>query len=86
MPVYNGTVVEQKGLRNEDSIGMLDIIRKSRSIDLAEQYSLDGSLRSALGSGLFDGDARLASLLAENLTAIEAQVDKLNGYFESVGK
>lgn len=86
LPVYNGMVVEQKGLRNEDSIGMLDIIRKSRSIDLAEQYSLDGSLRSALGSGLFDGDARLASLLAENLTAIEAQVDKLNGYFESVGK
>lgn len=85
LPVYNQTVVEQKGLRNEESIEMLNIIRKSRTVDIAEQYNLDGSFRSQLGSNLFAGDPKLASLLAQHMPAIEAQIEKLTGYLESSG-
>ena len=83
IPVYYGNVVEQKGLRNEDSIAMLEILRKTREVDVATIFNWSGTLRSALNTKLFNGDASAASTIEENKNKLQSEMDK---FFEFIKK
>ena len=83
IPVYYGNVVEQKGLRNEDSIAMLEILRKTREVDVATIFNWSGTLRSALNKKLFNGNASAASTIEENKNKLQSEMDK---FFEFIKK
>lgn len=77
-PVYRGLVLEQKNLRNEESIEMLDIILKSGVPSLFSFYSVGSNLVESVSSDLMNGGDGVSSLIASNKTAIEAQLEAIN--------
>lgn len=76
IPTYYSNVVEQKGLRNEDSIDMLEIMRQTRAVDVATIFNWSSNLRSTLNTKLFNGNAQVASDIASQQTKIEASMQK----------
>lgn len=83
VPVYYDTVVEHKGLRNEDSIEMLDIMRQYRDVDIAVLFNwYTSSMRTSINNKLFEGDNQVASTIASNKNAIQANIDKFMEYLE----
>ncbi len=76
IPVYYNHVVEHKGLRNQDSVEMLDIMRANRGIDLAVVFSWNDALREEIRAKLFDGDNQIASNMAAHKSAIESNIQK----------
>ncbi len=75
LPLYYGVTVSQKGLRNEDSIEMLDIIRDARYFDPSLAYGWSTSFFYALRSQLVAGDGSVASLIATHKEAITKKID-----------
>ena len=83
IPLYYDTIVEHKGLRNEDSIEMLDIMRQTRDVDISIMFNwYDTTMRTAINTKLFDGDNQVASTVASNKTAIESNIAKFVEYLE----
>lgn len=83
IPLYYDTVVEHKGLRNEDSIEMLDIMRQTRDVDIAIMFGwYTTSQRSNINSKLFNGDNQIASTIASNKSAIETNIAEFMEYLE----
>ena len=64
LPVYFDIVVSQKGLRNEESIQMLNIIRDTRRIDIGEVFGWTSSLASSIAEKVFAGNDSVASDIA----------------------
>ena len=77
LPVYYGVNVEQKQMRNEDSIEMLDIIRGSITYSADLSYGWSRSIAEALRDTITKGDGAVASVIASNLTAAQANIDKM---------
>ena len=80
IPVYYNNVVEHKGLRNEDSVEMLEIIRATRGMDMAAGFGWNTSLREQLRYELFSGNNQVASLLTSQKPVIEANIEKFVEY------
>lgn len=81
IPLYYDTVVEHKGLRNEESIEMLDIMRQTRDVDLSIMFGwYTTSQRSTINGKLFNGDNQVASTIASNKNAIQTNIDKFLEY------
>lgn len=76
IPTYYSNVVEQKGLRNEDSIDMLEIMRQTRAVDVATIFNWSSNLRSTLNTKLFNGNSQVASDIAAQQTKVEASMQK----------
>ena len=76
LPVYYGNVVEQKGLRNQDSIEMLDIILGSKSIDLGILFGWSNALLESMRDKFFAGTIDIASLIQKQQASIEKKMDK----------
>jgi hypothetical protein len=76
LPVYYDMNVSQKGLRNEESIDMLSIIRDCRYFDISRVYGWCDSLYSSIESSLTTGDGNLASVVASNKSAIDVNIQK----------
>jgi hypothetical protein len=77
LPSYFDVVVSQKGLRNEDSIRMLNIIRDTRGIDLGDVYGWSASLASSIADKVFLGDDAVVSDVAAQKTSIEASIEEM---------
>ena len=77
IPVYYDSTVSQKGLRNEDSIEMLKIMRASRGVDMAVVYDWNAELMSSLRTKFTKGDSDVASLVERYQTPIEAKMQKM---------
>ena len=82
IPQYYSNVVEQKGLRNEDSIEMLEILRSTREVDVATIFNWNAAIRSSLNYKLFDGDSSAASTIASNKSTLQSNMDKFFEYIE----
>lgn len=83
IPLYYETVVEHKGLRNEDSIEMLDIMRQGRSVDVATMFAwYTSDIRNSIYTKLFAGDNQVASIIAANKPAIEQNIADFLAYLE----
>lgn len=82
IPQYYGNVVEQKGLRNEESIEMLEILRRTREVDVATIFNWSKDIRSSLNSMLFNGESTAASIIDANKSTLQAEMDKFFEYIE----
>ncbi len=75
LPEFFDNTVSQKGLRNEDSIEMLELIRETRGFDIAWMYQLTSQITSAVSSMIVNGNGEPASTIAENREAVEAKIE-----------
>ncbi len=78
MPVFREVTLEQKGLRNDDSIEMLDIIISSSVPDLSRYSPQTRNLMSAVAKKALAGDDSVASDVASFKEAILAELDAIN--------
>ena len=76
LPVYYDISVSQKGLRNEESIEMLEIIRDTRYFDIAKCYGWTSSLYGSIESLLTAGNGAVASTIASEKPAVLENIDK----------
>ena len=74
LPIYYGNKVEQKGLRNDDSIEMLDYIRSGRGIDIADYFLLNSSVTSELTSAILNSTGTAASIAESNRSKVETAI------------
>ncbi len=74
---YFGVMVEQKGLRNQDSIDMLHIIKDTRSFDVGVFYHWSDSLESAMESAVTNGSTAIASEVAAYKSAFETTMNEM---------
>ncbi len=61
IPVYFDITVSQKGLRNDDSIEMMEIMRSSRDADISAIFAWNNSLVGAVRQKVFKGESSVAS-------------------------
>ena len=78
VPVYRSVTVEQKGLRNEDSIEMLGIVTESVSNDIGLAYGLFGGFIGSIYGDVSDRKGTMASLIESYKTSIGAELEKIN--------
>ena len=74
---YFAVVVEQKGLRNEDSIDMLNIIKRTRSYDIGVAYQWISSLEEQIRNKIYNGSADVASIIDSNKSKVQENIDKM---------
>lgn len=77
-PIYREAVLEQKNLRNEESIEILDIVLRSGVPALNQVFNVGGDMVSTIGSKLLFGDNDVSSIVAANMTSIEEILKSLN--------
>ena len=82
LDVFLGNRIEQKGLRNADSIEMLHIIYDGLGIDLGEAFDLFGSLSTDIKRNIPQGKTEFASLIEKNKKPIVKQMEKLQEHFQ----
>lgn len=80
LPVYYSNVVEHKGLRNEDSVEMLEIMRSTRGMDMAVAFAWNDTLREKLRNALFVGNNQVASIVAAQESVINSNIEKFMEY------
>ncbi len=80
---YFGRTVEQKGLKDDDSIEMLNIIRNNRTYDVGIAYNWVRDFEVELQKLLMNGDSNVASLAKEYAEAVQLQIDKSVEWIQS---
>ena len=75
LPIYYNVTVSQKGLRNDDSIEMLDIIRDARYFEPSLAYGWTNSLFDSLRNSLVRGDGNVASMIASNKERAQEKIN-----------
>ena len=73
------TVMTYKGLRDEDSVEMLEIILDSHVSDIGQLSGWTTNLLNDIIHGMLDGNANAASLIAKNEKMIVKTIDKAVG-------
>jgi len=76
MPAFYNINMEQKQLRNEDSIEMLNIILSNRAFDIGTGFGWFSSFSTAVQNAILAGDTGIASIVASNKEAIESSIQK----------
>lgn len=76
VPVYFDNTVAHKGLRNENSVEMLEIMKYSRSADIAVVYGWNSDLAATIQSNVFAGKSDAASVVASKKTAILTEIEE----------
>lgn len=74
LPIYYNVRVSQKGLRNDDSIEMLGIIRDARYFEPSLVYGWTTNLYNSLSGQLVTGNGNVASLIASNKNKIAEKI------------
>ena len=82
IPVYYEQTVEQKVLRNNESIEMLEIMRQTRTVDPGVVFGWTNTLNETIRTKLFAGDANVASDIESAKTSIETNIDKFLEFLE----
>lgn len=83
VPVYFDNTVSHKGLRNENSVEMLQIMKYSRSADIAVVYGWNSKLAETIQKNIFSGKADAASVIAAQKGAIETEIAE---FMKLIGK
>ncbi|MBQ8508324.1 MAG: hypothetical protein IJ493_00260 [Clostridia bacterium] len=78
LPTFREITLEQKGLRNDDSIEMLDIVITSAIPDLVLTYNIGTALRTAVETKIKGGDSAVASIFASYESELKAAIDEIN--------
>lgn len=77
LPNYYGVRLEQKGLRNEDSIEMLQIIRDNYGADFMSVTGVASEYISQLNSKIQNSQTDIVSLAVSNETMVKEKLDTL---------
>lgn len=77
-PVFRSVTLEQKNMRNEESIEMLDVIINSISPIIYSIYDVGTDYVNNLSEKIRSGDTGFASLLASYSDAINLKIDEVN--------
>ncbi len=81
LPIYYNVRLEQKGLRNEDSIAMLDIVRSSLAAEPTLMLGIAYSYVSAMDDAILSGNVNIASLAASHTKNLEKQIQTVADAF-----
>ena len=84
LPLYYEVRVEQKGLRNDDSIEMLEIIRNSCTYDIGILYGWVDTLEAAIRNQLVDGNPLVMSTIDSHRSAIEANIANMMDFIQQL--
>jgi len=77
LPIYFDVTLEQKGLRNENSIEMLEIIRSGVAVEPTLLLGITKSYVNTVDSNLLYSDGNLASLAASNKASLETKLQSV---------
>ena len=78
LPVFREDTLEQKGLRNEDSIEMLDLIIRSSTPNLLFVHNIGSELQTAVNAALKKGETSIASAIAKYEPKMQKAIDAVN--------
>ena len=81
LPIYYDVTVSQKGLRNDDSIEMLQIVRDNRSTQVSNLYGITNKLNNQLQDVVLNGNGTAASTIAAAEPEVEANLEKVLSAF-----
>ena len=82
LPLYYGQTISQKGLRDEDSIEMLNIINDTRVSESGLIFGVTSSLVDSLKNSIKNEKDDFASVVAKNEESVRKKLTKL---LESIG-
>ncbi|MCQ2431951.1 MAG: hypothetical protein MJ175_05030 [Clostridia bacterium] len=74
LPIYYDVTLSQKGLRNEDSVDMLNIIRNTRGVDFGCVFGINNSFVSSVNRMIVGGKNNIASVAASQAPAMETKL------------
>lgn len=74
---YFHILVEQKGLRNEESIEMLNIIKDTRSFDLGIAYQWVKNMEESLRNKLLSGSTDIVGVIDTYKNEVQDSIDKM---------
>lgn len=77
LPIYYNVSVEHKGLRNDESIEMLDIVRNNRSTQFSNLYGITSSLTNSLQSEVLDAAGTAASTIAAAESTVKTNLENV---------
>ena len=77
LPIYYNETVSHKGLRNEDSVEMLDIIYNTRGIEFSQIFSITKDWVNAFNSQIVNENLNLASTNASSTKIININMKKI---------
>ncbi len=75
VPAFRNYTVEQKGLRNSDSIEMLDIITKNVIPVYTSVFAINEPIMTQVGTDVWDGQNSTASTTASVEATIKLQIE-----------
>ena len=84
LPAYYDITLVGKGIRDEQSEEMLDIIFATRFFDVGTYYQI-GNLNVAVNDQLIKGSNTLSSMLKASEKVVQKTLDKINKGFDSIG-
>ena len=76
LPVYYNVTIAQKGLRDEESIEMLEIIQSSRYFDTGRVFGWTTTLYDSIETSLLKGKSDVASKIANQKSKVETNIEK----------
>lgn len=74
LPVFYEINLSQKGLRDDDSIEMLGLIRDDRIFDVGDAYGWTTEVREGIRKVIDSGDANVASIIASLKPSVEEKI------------
>jgi len=83
LPVYYEVNVSQKGLRNDDSIEMLDIIRGYRVADIGACFGWSSSLQKTILNMIDNGSSDVVSTIESQRAKIESSIAESMSMFNN---
>lgn len=82
LPLYYNNTISQKGLRDEDSIEMLEIINRTRMTEPGKIYGFTNDLVTKLSQEVQKGGTSFASIIASNSGSVK---QKIEDFVDSIG-
>ena len=74
LPAYYDVTLTQKGLRNEDSVEMMNIIREARVPEIGSTFGWTSAVSSPIETQLMNGKSDLASKIASAKSKVEKAI------------
>lgn len=82
LPVYYGVRLEQNGLRNEDSIEMLGIVRNNYGLESAQVLGVTSGYINQLTNMVMNQGSNVASIATSNEETVKTKLDALLKSYE----
>jgi len=77
LPLYYNQTISLKGLRDEESIEMLEIISKTRICEIGRVFGLTTALIDRISEKVRSGNSDIASIFESQKTAVEGKIQTL---------